>query len=174
MICSRRELSSRASSLKNSRFYTGGSVPYAGYSDEFYTPASIVQALGEFDLDPCAGPLSKHARRNNRTRDGLKITWQGRVWLNPPYSSVHLWLAKFIAHGNGIVLINARCETGWFQRLVAGSSGLLIPRGRIDFARADGRRGRPPVGSALVAYGDANLDALRTCGLPGLLLVLGS
>lgn len=26
------------------------------YSDEWYTPPEIIEALGEFDLDPCAAP----------------------------------------------------------------------------------------------------------------------
>jgi len=140
------------------------------YSDEWYTPARIVQALGLFDLDPCAGPMS-HARINYRLpgRNGLRLAWHGRVWMNPPYSSVHRWLELFATHANGIALVNARTEMIWFQRFVAGSSCLLWLRRRIRFERPGAQPGNPTVGSVLVAYGEENAEALRRCGLPGIL-----
>lgn len=58
-------------------------------TDEWYTPKEIIDALGEFDLDPCAPmrPLWRTARvMYNKEQDGLKQEWEGRVWLNPPYS----------------------------------------------------------------------------------------
>ena len=61
-------------------------------NNEWYTPAVIIQSLGEFDLDPAT---SLEAYRLNRSaknyytiqEDGLKQSWYGRIWLNPPYSS---------------------------------------------------------------------------------------
>jgi len=143
---------------------------FKGYSDEWYTPPRIVSALGPFDLDPCAGPM-KHAAQNLRHPDecGLSVAWAGRVWLNPPYSNVHEWLAKFIGHGNGIALVNARPETKWFQHLAVTASGILWLRGRIKFQMPDGASKHPTVGSVLVAYGDSNAEALRVSGLPGVL-----
>ena len=86
------------------------------YSDEWYTPPEIPLALGPFDLDPCAGP-SHHARRNIRApHDGLKAKWKGRVWLNPPYSTIHEWLPRLAEHGNGICLVNARPKLSGFRR----------------------------------------------------------
>lgn len=61
----------------------------ANSTDEWYTPKEIIDALGEFDLDPCApvSPLYKTASiMYNKNDDGLKQEWKGRVWLNPPYS----------------------------------------------------------------------------------------
>jgi hypothetical protein len=92
------------------------------------------------------------------------MKWKGRVWLNPPYSDVYPWLAKFQEHGNGIIIVNARCETGWFQRLVAGSHGMLLLKGRISF---EPHKKHPPVGSVLIAYGEHNMLALERSGLPG-------
>lgn len=49
-------------------------------SDEWYTPLELVEALGEFDLDPCAPvrPLWKTAARMvNKEQDGLSIEWGG-------------------------------------------------------------------------------------------------
>ena len=52
------------------------------------TPLHIIEALGPFDLDPCAYPDWPTARtRLVLPTDGLAAEWKGRVWLNPPYSS---------------------------------------------------------------------------------------
>jgi hypothetical protein len=140
------------------------------YSDEWYTPCLIPQALGIFDLDPCAGPMN-HAVRNFRRihgEDGLTRPWFGRVWLNPPYSNVHEWLERMIDHNDGIALVNARPETQWFQRAAAPALGCLWLQRRIDFIRPDGKPTHPPVGSVLLAYGEPAAEALRNCGLAGL------
>ena len=54
------------------------------------TPTPVVQALGEFDLDPCGAPDHDLARRTyllEHGEDGLVLPWEGRVWLNPPYGA---------------------------------------------------------------------------------------
>lgn len=141
------------------------------YSDEYYTPPAIVASLGTFDLDPCAGP-SQHARRNiTPPADGLAIAWRGRVWLNPPYSNVHLWLDRFMEHGNGIALVNARPDAAWWQKLAERATALLFIAGRVKFLTPGGEKRNPPVGSVLVVYGCRNAEALRTSGLAGLLVV---
>lgn len=160
----------RAVAIAARHTYLGGVKPQE-YSDEFYTPPAIVQPLGAFDLDPCAGPTSHLARRNIRPPgDGLKARWQGRVWLNPPYSNIYDWIAKFQAHANGIILVNARCETRWWQQLAAGADAILFPAGRIKFFRPNKPCASPPVGSALIAYGPANATALQQSGIRGIFL----
>ena len=140
------------------------------YSDEFYTPPEIPAACGSFDLDPCAGP-SHHAARNiRRPKDGLAANWKGRVWLNPPYSRIEDWLARFMRHRNGIALVNARPDAAWFQEFASHASALLFLRGRTHFTTPDGETRNPPVGSVLVAYGKRNATALRRSGLPGVLV----
>ena len=155
--------------MRNSVLFPGVSKRVGGYIDEWYTPDRIPRALGDFDLDPCAGPKS-HARQNvRRPKCGLTMPWAGRVWLNPPYSNVHEWIDKFAAHGNGIALVNARPETQWFQRLAANADGILWLRGRVQFEKPDGSEGHTTVGSVLLAYGKQNADALQTAKLPGVL-----
>lgn len=55
--------------------------------DEWLTPPHILEALGRFDLDPCA-PINrpwptadKHYTVNDK---GLTQRWEGRVFCNPP------------------------------------------------------------------------------------------
>lgn len=90
--------------------------------------------------------------------------------MNPPYLEIHDWLEKFQAHGNGVALLNARCETKWFQSLASGADALLFVKSRIMFKRPSGNEGHPPVGSVLIAYGPENAIALKQSGIPGLVL----
>ncbi|AYR02469.1 methyltransferase [Gordonia phage Affeca] len=145
-------------------------------TDTWLTPRHILDALGEFDLDPCAAPHPHlwPTARNHYTYldDGLSIEWGGnsRVWLNPPYSRAWRWIARLADHGNGIALLFARTETEQFTEQVWNrADGLLFLRGRLTFHEADGRRGKGNAGapSVLVAYGRRNAEVLATCGLPG-------
>ena len=169
-LVSNSALRNRQMIVRASRAMPGASKG-SHYSDEWYTPTAITAALGPFDLDPCAGPM-EHAARNIRHPEecGLSAEWSGRVWLNPPYSNVHDWLAKLIAHNDGIALVNARPETQWFQRSVEHASAVLWLRGRVDFARPDGKPTHPPVGSVLVAYGKRNATALQRSRIPGIVM----
>lgn len=163
----------RSMSISSNRL-PGGSV--AHYSDEWYTPALLVQKLGIFDLDPCAGPMN-HAVRNLRAvhgEDGLAFDWFGRVWLNPPFSNVHDWLTKMVSHNNGIALVNARPETQWFQKAAASAQAVFWPLRRIKFKRPEGKETNPPVGQALIAWGQPNVAALKSCGIPGILTLIQS
>ncbi len=62
--------------------------------NEWYTPPSLIarvaRVLGTIDLDPASCALANEAVRARafytREDDGLTRCWQGRVYLNPPYS----------------------------------------------------------------------------------------
>jgi len=143
-----------------------------GKSVEWLTPPEILLALGEFDLDPCCPenmPWKTAGVQYTRAIDGLMADWFGRVWLNPPFGSEAVkWLRKLADHGNGIALVPARTETAMFYECVWGrADGILFLRGRPHFHHADGRRADFNSGApiALIAYGQANLDALRRSGL---------
>jgi hypothetical protein len=64
---------------------------YTG-ENEWFTPAIWVErvreALGEIDLDPASHAIAQQTIRAKTfftTADnGLKRSWFGRVWLNPP------------------------------------------------------------------------------------------
>ena len=149
-----------------------------GLTNTWITPRYITQALGAFDLDPCAASEMPwyHAVTNwTEEDDGLSHLWFGRVWLNPPYGRyTATWMKRLAEHGNGIALIHARCETKWFHDSVfSRASSLLFLRGRIHFCRPDGTPGKAPTApSVLVAYGKTNTDALRHCGLSGRFVAL--
>ena len=142
--------------------------------DEWLTYPKILQALGPFDLDPCA-PIKRPwdtAKHHFTILDnGLLKPWHGRVWCNPPYDRYQIarWLARCHEHRNAIALIFARTETDPWFKYVWTASALIFLRGRLDFYNVDGTLPdwNGGAGSVLVAFNQQNADTLKTCGLDG-------
>ena len=150
-------------------------------SDEWYTPKELVDALGVFDLDPCAPvhPLWKTATRMlNKEDDGLKNDWGGgvRVWLNPPYSRplIEQFIEKMVDNGNGIALLYNRLDNKMCaEKILPNASAILFLRHRVRFFLPDGTRGGSPGhGSMLVAFGESNAEILRNCCVEGFFVSL--
>ena len=161
---------------------TGHEQPYRGDTNDWLTPRYILDALGKFDLDPCAAldqPWATAKRHRTIREDGLKKPWAGRVWLNPPYGEqTALWLAKMAKHQDGIVLIYARTETQmFFDHVWGGANGIFFLKGRVCFCRPDGSTA-PDAGapSVLVSYDPRstrrNYNALKRCKLAGQFLTI--
>jgi hypothetical protein len=153
----------------------GGHQSARMISDTWLTPPEILEALGPFDLDPCAAPEPRPwptaARHIARPENGLTAIWAGRVWLNPPSSrEAAAWIGRLARHGYGTALIFARTETTWFVKHVwRAATAALFLHGRLYFHRPDGSRAPANSGapSVLVAYGEHDAKQLRGCGLAG-------
>lgn len=142
-------------------------------NDEWLTPPDLISALGVFDLDPCAPinrPWDTAKTHLDKTQDGLKTPWFGRVWLNPPYK----WLAKLADHGKGVALIFARTETKGFHEVVWGRAhSVFFFQGRIHFHYVDGRRSDGAnAPSCLVAYSPSDTASIEEAWLNGKLVYL--
>lgn len=138
------------------------------------TPPYVLDALGPFDLDPCActdRPWDTAARHYTAEDDGLAQTWDGFVWMNPPHGkAAGAWLERLAGHGNGIALVFARTETAAFANHVwPKATALLFLDGRLSFHYPDGTKARANGGapSVLIAYGEEAAKRLRTSGLAG-------
>lgn len=141
-------------------------------SDTWLTPPEWIKALGPFDLDPACPPDMPWPTADlmlTKAQDGLATTWQGRVWLNPPFGQqAAWWLRKMAEHGNGIALIPARTETAMFYESVwAKADSICFVKGRPHFHYASGQRAAFNSGApiALVAYGRNNTEALHRAAL---------
>jgi hypothetical protein len=156
----------------------GGHHRPRGLFDTWLTERSVIQSLGEFDLDPCAAPPPRPwdtAKRHIALPDdGLSIEWVGRVWLNPPCHRdlIGGWMERMAKHGNGIALVFARTETKFWQRWIwPFAVAVLFAEGRFNFCLPDGTRvshnsGAP---SAFIAYTDVDREFLRSSGIRGAL-----
>ncbi len=148
--------------------------PFRGQTDDWLTPPEILNALGPFDLDPCASsarPWPTARIHYAPPQNGLALPWTGSVWLNPPYGPLTgKWLARLADYGNGIALTFARTETAFFHDTIwERASACLFLRGRLYFYSAAGRRAPHNAGgpSVLVAYGEDHAKRLKQSGLTG-------
>lgn len=150
-------------------------------SDEWYTPAEIIKSLGRFDLDPAtsidAMILNRSARNfYTKVENGLLKKWEGRVWLNPPYSAPLLqeFLKKMAIHNKGIALIFAKIEAKWFHDIVLdNATAVKFLYDRVKFLRRDGTKGmQPRNASMLVTYGREDAEILSRNSIRGKFLYL--
>jgi len=155
----------------------GGETSVAA-TDVWLTPPAIIEALGEFKLDPCASidqPWTTAWNTYTIEDDGLAQPWFGRVWMNPPYGKqLGAWLKKLANHNDGIALVFARTETkAFFEGVWDRADAILFIKGRLRFHYPDGSLGGTAGSpSVLVAYGKNNVEALEKCGIEGKLIYL--
>jgi hypothetical protein len=143
-------------------------------NDEWLTPKFLIDALGPFDLDPCAPVVRPWdtARKHFTVEDnGLLQEWTGFVFMNPPYGQqTAYWLERLSSHGNGIALIFARTETAMFFKYVWPlAESLLFIEGRLYFHYVDGSRAKTNAGapSVLIAYGKEASERLSRSAIRG-------
>jgi hypothetical protein len=133
---------------------------------EYLTPRFVLDALGPFDLDPCASvvrPWPMAAKHYTIEDNGLEQPWQGLVWLNPPFgrgadgTCEADWIRKLSQHGAGGIALTspAKTETKMFQDIILPRcAGILLLTPRLKFCNVDGSEMGGTFGaSCLVAFG---------------------
>jgi hypothetical protein len=148
-----------------------------GLSQDHISPKWLIDALGPFDLDPCAAdPRPWPCARTNWATHGLDRPWPREffIYLNPPFDRYEVgdWITRLAEHGNGITLLHARTEAAWFEPIWQRAGAILFMADRIKFCRVDGSEqpansGAPPV---LAAFGDEAVLRLHRCGIAGALV----
>lgn len=139
-----------------------------GDTDNWITPKYITDALGVFDLDPCAHTQMPwfHAKKSYTILDdGLTQDWIGRVWLNPPFNQyiIGAWMEKMSEHKNGVMLISAACETKRFKKHVWNkATGICFLDHRPHFRLPNGEKAITNSGQTmcLISYDEKNLQSM--------------
>ena len=120
--------------------------------DEWYTPPLWIKrariAMGTIDLDPASCAFAQEWVRASmwfdKATDGLRQSWTGHIWLNPPYSrgTIGRFVEKLIVElddiEQAIVLTDNRTDTEWAHDLFYAADAVAFTRGRIHFHNADG------------------------------------
>lgn len=138
--------------------------------NEWFTPELYIamarEVMGEIDLDPAT---SKKAQKTVRAvkfftkkDDGLKQKWEGRVWMNPPYSQPDIanFIAKLVEEvqsGNvteAIALTHNYTDTAWGQQAGSIADAVCFHRSRIKFVRDNGEIAAPTQGQTFFYFGD--------------------
>jgi hypothetical protein len=136
-------------------------------NDCLRTPKYITDALGSFDLDPCAGEHTNIGKVNlwdGRGENGLTAEWSGFVWCNPPFSQKEIWAEKMINHGNGILILPERGSAPWFGPLAEKAGCYFVMGKKINF---EGGSSSNNLGSILFPFGEIAVQRIKNSGLPG-------
>lgn len=136
-------------------------------TDEWHTPESVLALaraiLERIDVDPASCRIAQDRVRAGRwfgpVENGLVQPWEGRVWLNPPFSDMETWVDAAIervqAGGDTeavLLCCHANTENTWWHKLAAYP--VALSRGRVRYLRPDGTTGdSPPRGTALFLLG---------------------
>ena len=136
-------------------------------NDDLQTPQFLIDALGPFDLDPCAGLNTTIGKQNyciDRDEDGLTLPWTGFVYCNPPFSQKEIWIEKMIAHNNGILILPERGSAPWFGPLAQSVGYYFVMGKKIDFVNGPSSNN---LGSCLFPFGPIAKNRIYYSGLPG-------
>lgn len=148
------------------------------------TPKYIIDALGPFDLDPCAHttmPWRTATTMLTIKEDGLKTPWakDAYTFMNPPYTTegMQYWMAKMQDHGNGISLCFSSTEVDWFD-FIWNADAVLFKKGRIPFlnefgivpvSEKTGAKQGPGKGSVFAAWGEHAISKLHIANVKGII-----
>jgi phage N-6-adenine-methyltransferase len=134
-------------------------VHFSSATAEWATPQFLFDELsdiyGGFTLDPCATPENAKCETFfTREDDGLAHSWEGKVFMNPPYGrTIGLWVRKAFEESTRgalvVCLLPARTDTRWWQDY-ARRGYIHFLRGRLRFGDA---KHAAPFPSAIVTFG---------------------
>lgn len=134
--------------------------------DELYLP---LHRRWHFTLDVCATRRNAKCERFfTRKENGLKQTWSGVCWMNPPYGRViGDWVEKAAGESQAeravvVALLPARTDTAWWHDLVLPFARVRFLRGRLHFSRM---KNSAPFPSVLAFYPKRRAFALAR-GMP--------
>jgi hypothetical protein len=138
--------------------------------DECYTPQWLFDKLGvQFDLDVASSyhPLVIVPTKDRYTikDNALVKPWYGNVWMNPPFSKVTPWIDKWLDHRQGICLVPLSSNGRWVNKLWDSEAACMYLPANMKFQGASGHIVNMRWRTALWAFGESNITALKMSGL---------
>lgn len=137
-------------------------VMFSSKTDMWSTPQYFFDRLNEeygFTIDVCATKENAKCEKFfSPEEDGLKQSWKGMCWLNPPYGrQISKWVEKAynesrFADCAVVALLPARVDTKWFHNFIYNKPGVRVQfvKGRLKFGDA---KNSAPFPSMVVIFG---------------------
>jgi len=138
--------------------------------NEWYTPPEIIASarcvMGSIDLDPASSDLAngfvEAEEYITEEEDGLEVSWEGSVWLNPPYAQplISHFIDKLVNSKikQACVLTNNGTDTKWGQVLINHASAVCFIAGRIKFIDKQGIPSGAPLQGQMICYLGPNAE----------------
>ena len=132
-------------------------VHFSSKTDDWSTPQDFFDRMNDlwgFTLDVCASKENHKCHQYfDERQDGLKQTWSGVCWMNPPYGkTIGLWVKKaYESAGEGatvVCLLPARTDTRWFHNYCLKGE-ITFLKGRLKFG---GAKNAAPFPSMIVVF----------------------
>ena len=137
---------------------------FSSATDMWETPQDLFDAINavfKFDVDVCASAENNKCKEYYTLEvDGLKQSWEGMCWMNPPYGRnvTDKWVQKAYESAREgatvVCLLPARTDTIYWHEYCAKGEVLLI-KGRLKFGNS---KDSAPFPSALVVFRPNLLD----------------
>lgn len=155
-----------------------GSFHISQGNNDWYTPVEYIEAaravMGGIDLDPASSEIAQEAIKAanyfTAKTNGLDKPWNGRVWLNPPFSMplieqfvdklLEEWAAGRVSQAT--VVTNNATDTGWFHALLAQSKLACLTKGRVKFYSSSSDIMTPRQGQVFFYFGDQTEQFAQT------------
>lgn len=153
--------------------HAGNSSSYQAWQTPADLGAALSEAVGGFDIDPCAATRDPRKARVKakilltEADDGISVHWGAnkKVYVNPPYNrALATWVRKCHLEAQlgtiVVALIPARTDSRYWHDYVAGHADVFMLKGRLKFG--DGGNSAP-FPSAVIAWGICP-DLIRKLG----------
>jgi phage N-6-adenine-methyltransferase len=149
---------------------------YSDTKDEYATKPDLwrplADAVGGFDVDPASGVENEAIAETSYTveDDGLTHSWDGNVWLNPPFSDKMDWYRKAVNELNAgnadviVALAPVDTSTQWFQNWFSKADLLCWLEGRNWYVAQDSPSFNTVVG-VFGEYPDEIIPVLESRGI---------
>ncbi len=150
-------------------------------NNEWYTPKEYIEiaykVMGSIDCDPASSDVANKIVQAktfySEQENGLNQTWNGNVWMNPPYAQplISLFADKLIQEWNSgnikqaCVLVNNATETNWFQTMAQRANAIWFIKGRIKYLDNTGTPANTPLQGQCILYFGDNINRFKQyCG----------
>ena len=129
-----------------------GSSHTSSKVNDWYTPPEYIESvrivLGTIRLDPATSVLAQETVKADifytEADNGLMPSWEGPIFLNPPYSvpEINYFVDKLLSEdiSDWIVLTNNSSDTTWFHKLAEECSAMCFTKGRVGFLNEKGEK----------------------------------
>ena len=135
---------------------------FSSKTDLWSTPQDFFEDWNKkfnFTLDVCSDGINNKCEKFfTESDDGLKQTWEGVCWMNPPYGrTIGQWMKKAyessLEGATVVCLIPSRTDTKWWHDY-AMKGEITFIKGRLKFG---GNKNPAPFPSAVVVFkGEVN------------------